>query len=79
MKIARSNRYQYLGWQDGFHRLKDLKFNSIELVPEAKYIDISTDAVLMLKVNGIIEPSHGSSRRVSKAALDSLVLNLSAL
>jgi hypothetical protein len=79
MKIAKSDKYKYLGWQNGYHRLRNLKFESIELVTEAKYIDVSTDAVLMLKSDGTIEPSHGSSRRVSKATLDSLVLNLSVL
>lgn len=66
MKIAKSSVYSYEGWRDGYHILRNDEFDTIELVKQAKFIDVSTDVVIMLLDNGKVEPSHSSSRRCTK-------------
>jgi hypothetical protein len=73
MKITKSTMYQYLGWQDGYHKFRNIKFKSIEFYPEAKYIDEDTDVVLILKSNGTIEPSFSCSRREEKKTIETVM------
>lgn len=65
MKIAKSERTKYLGFADGFHVLLDTKYDSKEYVREAKIVDVSTDAVFILKDDGNIEPTYATKRKLS--------------
>lgn len=68
MFIARTNKFDYLGYKNNYHqfKVKGIKNDSLTLVTEAKIIDIETDIVFMLKKDGIIEPSYATLRKHDK-------------
>lgn len=68
MFIARTDKFDYLGYKNNYHqfKVKGIKTSSLTLVTESKIIDIETDIVFMLKKDGIIEPSYATLRKHDK-------------
>lgn len=78
MKIAKSSSHVYLGYQDGRHKILDTKRDSIEAVREAKYVDISTDIVVLLTSDGGIVPTYASQRKKQPSEIQAVVNALAA-
>ena len=68
MFIARTDKFEYLGYKNNYHqfKVKGIKNSSLTLVTEAKIIDVETDIVFMLKEDGKIEPSYATLRKHDK-------------
>ena len=68
MFIARTDKFEYLGYKNNYHqfKVKGIKNDSLTLVTEAKIIDVETDIVFMLKKDNKIEPSYATLRKHDK-------------
>jgi hypothetical protein len=77
MKIARSDKCEFKGYRDGFYLFENLGHDGLELVPEAKYVDVSANAVLFLKRDGLIEPSYSTANKFSREEITNLIKALS--
>lgn len=78
MKIAKSSTYRYLGFKDGYHHLENHEHGGFEFVAECKFIDVSADAVFMLKADGTIEPSYSTQRKFGQDKIQELYQALRA-
>lgn len=65
MFIARTDKFEYLGFDGEYYKFKSKNEKSIQMVVQAKVVDEVSDIVFMLKEDGKIEPSYATVRKHS--------------
>lgn len=65
MFIARTDKFEYLGFDGEYYKFKSKTEKSIQMVVQAKVVDADTDIVFMLKEDGTIDPSFATQRNHS--------------
>lgn len=70
MFIARTDKFDYLGFDDNYHKFKDKNKDSLVLVTQAKVIDVEADIAFVLKEGGVVEASYAAARVHSQEEID---------